>query len=70
MVAARGADESTEWRQPVDLVALCANASTGLAAAFASGRGRGPWLGHTQLAQALLTDDPRTSIAAILAAPF
>jgi hypothetical protein len=24
MVAARGADESTEWRQPVDLVALCA----------------------------------------------
>src|SRR5204862_1833880 len=23
MVAARGADESTAWRQPVDLIALC-----------------------------------------------
>jgi hypothetical protein len=30
MVAARGADESTEWRQPVDLVALCRNASADL----------------------------------------
>src|SRR5262249_16416513 len=37
MVAARGADESTEWRQPVDLVALGANASADLAAAFAAG---------------------------------
>src|SRR6202044_102574 len=26
MVAARGADESTEWRQPADLVARCAKA--------------------------------------------
>lgn len=67
MVAARGADESTEWRQPIDLVAVCTNASTGLAAAFATGRGRGPWLGHTELAQALLTDDPASSIAVLLA---
>ncbi len=68
MVAARGADESTEWRQPVDLVALCANASADLADAFAIGRDRGPWLDHTQLAQYLLGDDPGTIIAALTAA--
>ena len=51
MVAARGANKSTEWRQPIDLVALCAKASADLAAAFASGRDRGPWLQHAELAQ-------------------
>src|SRR3984893_225167 len=65
MVAARGADESTEWRQPVDLVALCAKASADLAAAFAAGRDRGPWLGHARLAQDLLGDDPGMIIAAL-----
>ena len=68
MVAARGADESTEWRQPVDLVALCANASADLAAAFAAGRDRGPWLKHTELSQNLLGDDPGRIIAALQAA--
>jgi nitrite reductase/ring-hydroxylating ferredoxin subunit len=68
MVAARGADESTEWRQPVDLVALCANASADLAAAFAADRGRGPWLKHTKLSQNLLDDDPGRIIAALQAA--
>src|SRR5205807_2531962 len=63
MVAARGADESTEWRQPVDLVALCTNASADLAAAFEGGRDRGPWLEHAELAQTLLGDDPSTIIA-------
>ena len=28
MVAARGAEESTAWRQPVDLVALCEEAAS------------------------------------------
>ena len=65
MVAARGADELTEWRQPVDLVALCSNASADLAAAFAAGRDRGPWLEHTRLAQNFLGDDPGTIIAAL-----
>jgi hypothetical protein len=68
MVAARGADESTEWRQPVDLVALCANASADLAAAFAASRDRGPWLNHTELSQNLLGDDPDRIIAALQAA--
>jgi nitrite reductase/ring-hydroxylating ferredoxin subunit len=68
MVAARGADESTEWRQPVDLVALCANASADLAASFAAGCDRGPWLEHTRLTENLLSDDPGTIIAALTAA--
>ncbi len=68
MVAARGADESTEWRQPIDLVALCTGASTDLAAALATGRDRGPWLEHSRLAQHLLGDDPGTIAAALLAA--
>ena len=68
MVAARGADESTEWRQPVDLVALCAKASADLAAAFAAGRDRGPWLNHTELSQNLLGDDPGRIIGALQAA--
>jgi len=65
MVAARGAEESTEWRQPIDLVAVCANASADLAAAFTAGRNRGPWLEHAELAQNLLGDDPGTIIAAL-----
>ena len=68
MVAARGADESTEWRQPLDLVALCAGASPDLAAAFAAGRGSGPWLKHVELSQNLLGDDPGRIIAALNAA--
>ncbi|SEC27760.1 Ferredoxin subunit of nitrite reductase or a ring-hydroxylating dioxygenase [Rhizobiales bacterium GAS188] len=70
MVAARGADESTQWRQPADLVALCERAATGLPALFAAGRGpvgrdRGPWLKHTELAGLLLSDDPDAIIAAL-----
>jgi nitrite reductase/ring-hydroxylating ferredoxin subunit len=68
MVAARGADEATEWRQPVDLVALSANAFADLAAAFAAGRDRRPWWEHSRLTQHLLGDDPGAIIAALLAA--
>ena len=41
MVAARGAEESTAWRQPVDLVALCEEAASELPDLFAAGRGSG-----------------------------
>jgi hypothetical protein len=68
MVAARGGDESTEWRQPLDLVALCANASADLTAALAAGRGHGPWMEHLRLSHTLLSDDPATIIAALIAA--
>jgi hypothetical protein len=57
MVAARGADESSDWRQPIDLVALCERFSNELAILFGVGRDRGPWLKHAELAQLLLADD-------------
>jgi nitrite reductase/ring-hydroxylating ferredoxin subunit len=65
MVAARGADESTQWRQPVDLVALCESAAPELPALFTVGRDRGPWLKHAELTQLLLGDDPSAIIAAL-----
>src|SRR5499426_3757320 len=39
MVAARGAEESTAWRQPVDLVALCEDASSRAPDLFAAAGG-------------------------------
>ncbi len=68
MVAARGADESTEWRQPDDLVALCEGAARELPALFKIGRDRGPWSKHGELAQLLLEDDPSAIIASLKSA--
>src|SRR5271166_6541743 len=65
MVAARDAKESTEWRQPVDLVALCERAATELPNLFTVGRDRGPWLKHAELAQLLLGADPSAIIVAL-----
>jgi hypothetical protein len=69
MVAARGADESAEWRQPADLIVLCEKAATDLPAFFAVGRDRGPWLEHAELAQDLLGDDPSAIIRALEGSP-
>src|SRR5580704_11050864 len=68
MAAARGADESTEWRQPKDLVSLCERAATELPLLFTVGRDRGQWSKHAELAQLLLGDDPKAIIAALEAA--
>jgi nitrite reductase/ring-hydroxylating ferredoxin subunit len=57
MVAARGAEEETAWRQPADLIALCEQAAAELPAHFAAGRDRGPWSKHAELAHALLGDN-------------
>jgi nitrite reductase/ring-hydroxylating ferredoxin subunit len=65
MVAARGAEESTAWRQPVDLVALCEESTSELANLFAAGRGSRDWSDHTALAQELLGDDPARIIDAL-----
>jgi nitrite reductase/ring-hydroxylating ferredoxin subunit len=65
MVAARGADESTQWRAPTDLIALCEKAAADLPARFAAGRERGPWTKHRALARSLLGDDPSAIIAAL-----
>ena len=65
MVAARGAEESTEWRQPVDLVALCDEAAGELRELFARGRSVHGWSDHAALARDLLGDDPAGIVDAI-----
>ena len=68
MTAARGAEERTAWRQPVDLVALCEKAARELPGLFAvHGRAR-CWSDHAALAESLLGDDPAAIIDAITAA--
>ena len=68
MTAARGAEERTAWRQPVDLVALCEKAGRQLPGLFAvHGRAR-CWSDHAALADSLLGDDPAAIIDAITAA--
>ncbi len=68
MVAARGAEESTAWRQPVDLVALCDEAANQLPQLFAAGRGVRNWSEHAALAGELVGDDPVKIIDALRAA--
>src|SRR5437667_3222489 len=46
MVAARGAEESTAWRQPEDLVALCHSTATELPDLFAAARDGQRWADH------------------------
>ncbi|WP_210190150.1 Rieske (2Fe-2S) protein [Bradyrhizobium sp. NAS96.2] len=65
MVAARGAEESTAWRQPVDLFALCEESTSDLANLFVAGRGSRDWSGHAALAQELLGDDPAGIVDAL-----
>jgi nitrite reductase/ring-hydroxylating ferredoxin subunit len=65
MSESRGAEESTAWRQPVDLIALCDDAAPELPRLFAEmGNGSG-WSGHAELAEELLADDPGAIIDAL-----
>jgi hypothetical protein len=68
MVAARGAEESTSWRQPVDLIALCAEVAADLPDLFSARLDVHGWADHAALAQALLGDDPKAIMAALKAA--
>jgi nitrite reductase/ring-hydroxylating ferredoxin subunit len=67
MVAARGAEESTAWRLPVDLVALCEGTARELPQLFAAGRGQS-WSRHSALSEELLGDNPVRILAALTAA--
>ncbi len=68
MAAARGAEERTAWRQPVDLIALCQRASLELPHLFAATDNAGNWSDHVTLSESLLADDPATIIDALTAA--
>jgi nitrite reductase/ring-hydroxylating ferredoxin subunit len=67
MVAAGGSDESTAWRQPVDLVALCDEAASQLPL-FTASRGVRGWSDYAALARELLGDDPVRVVDALKAA--
>jgi hypothetical protein len=68
MVSARGAEESTAWRQPLDLVALCDEAASQMSGLFAAGRSVQRWSDHAALARELLADDPARIIDSLKAA--
>jgi nitrite reductase/ring-hydroxylating ferredoxin subunit len=68
MVAARGAEESTAWRQPVDLVALCEESASQMPELFAAALTLRGWSHHAALARELLGDDPAKIIDALKAA--
>ena len=65
MVAARGAEERTAWRQPVDLIALCEEPAVELPELFATVGESTDWSGHVGLSQSLLADDPVAIIDAV-----
>jgi hypothetical protein len=67
MTSSRGAEESTEWRQPEDLIALCGKATPELVGLYHASRGGG-WSSHSALGEDLLGDDPAAIIEAIKAA--
>jgi nitrite reductase/ring-hydroxylating ferredoxin subunit len=68
MVAARGAEEATAWRHPIDLVALCDESATEFLDVFKASRRSDGWSDHAQLSTALLGDDPHAILAALNAA--
>jgi nitrite reductase/ring-hydroxylating ferredoxin subunit len=67
-VAARGAEESTAWRQPIDLVALCDETARQLPELFAARPRAQGWSDHAALARELLADDPAKIVDAFIAA--
>ena len=68
MVAARGAEERTAWRQPIDLIALCQRAGLEVPHLFTAGDNVKGWSAHVTLSESLLGDDPAAIIAALTAA--
>jgi len=68
MVEARGAEESTAWRQPIDLVSLCEEAASELPELISAGCGVPGWSDHAVLAGELLGDDPNRIMGALKSA--
>jgi nitrite reductase/ring-hydroxylating ferredoxin subunit len=68
MVAARGAEESTAWRHPVDLVTLCNESAAEFPEIFRAAPRSVGWSDHAQLSAAILGDDADAILAALKAA--
>jgi nitrite reductase/ring-hydroxylating ferredoxin subunit len=68
MVAARGAEETTAWHHPVNLVALCDESAAELLELFRTARRCDGWADHAQLSAAILGDDANAILAALKAA--
>ncbi|HYG90483.1 MAG TPA: Rieske (2Fe-2S) protein [Azospirillum sp.] len=68
MVVARGADETTAWRHPVDLVRLCEETAVELRDLFTTTRRSDAWSDHAELSAVLLGDDARAILEALKAA--
>ena len=68
MAAARGAEERTAWRQPVDLIALCQRAGLELPHLFAASDKSRHWSDHISVSESLLGDDPTEIINALTVA--
>jgi nitrite reductase/ring-hydroxylating ferredoxin subunit len=68
MVAARGAEESIAWRQPIDLVALTEMAADEVSQLFSARPRVHGWSGHAALGHELLGDDPHIIVEALKAA--
>ena len=68
MTAARGAEERTAWRQPVDLIALCQRAGDELPRLFTASQKASVWSDDVALSDSLLGDDPAEIIDALTAA--
>ena len=65
MAAARGAEERTAWRQPIDLIALCQQAALEFPQLFAGRCTASGWSDHARLSERLLADDPAPIIDAL-----
>ena len=70
MVTARGAEERTAWRQPVDLIGLCQQAALEFPRLFAARCGASRWSDHARLSERLLADNPAAIIDALAAAAW
>jgi nitrite reductase/ring-hydroxylating ferredoxin subunit len=68
MAAARGAEERTAWRQPIDLIALCQQTGRELPHLFAAGGNASDWSDHLMLSDSLLGDDPAAIVDELTAA--
>jgi len=63
-------EESNEWRNPIDLIAICERAFESIPAALEGGRRlrSRSWSGHEELATVILGEDPQAIADALLSA--